>query len=224
VSRALAAEQVKAFYDHFGSKQDSQSFYENAAIDDLIAHSAFPSASRVFEFGCGTGRVAERILANELAPDARYEGVDISSTMIEIASSRLRRFGERAQVRRVDARSPFAGIETRPDRILTTYVIDLLSSEDAANFVDDCARMLQPGGRLCLASLTFGTTPLSRAVSAGWRTLFRLSPRIVGGCRPIHLLPLFDAACWDVVHHRVVTSFGIASEVVVAVTRSSSGQ
>ncbi|MEJ2728573.1 MAG: hypothetical protein P8185_08685 [Deltaproteobacteria bacterium] len=45
----LTRSQARIFYDRFGKKQDTQAFYEDAALDDLIAH-----AERVFEFGCSS--------------------------------------------------------------------------------------------------------------------------------------------------------------------------
>lgn len=213
----LSAVEAKAFYDRFGSRQDAQAFYEDAALDDLIAHADFASARHVFELGCGTGRLAERLLRDHCALDATYDGVDVSTTMVGLARRRLQPFGARARVEPVNAMDPFAGVRERPDRVLTTYVVDLLPAAEIISFLDCAARVLEPGGRICISSLTFGETPLARAVTAGWRALFRVSPRIVGGCRPVRLLPFLTERTWDVLHRRVVTSFGIASEVVVAV-------
>ncbi len=213
----LTVDQARTFYDHFGAKQDSQSFYEDAAVDDLLAHAALGTARHVFELGCGTGRIAERILDTQLPDSASYEGVDVSDTMIQIASARLARFGGRGRVWRTDGGDPFqAMMRVRPDRVLTTYVVDLLPPSAIAAFVDSCARVLPRDGRLCMVSLTFGNAFLSRVVTAGWRALFGISPRIVGGCRPVRLLPFLATDTWDVLHRRVITSFGIASEVVVA--------
>ena len=216
MTKALTIDEAKAFYDRFGKKQDAQGWYEDAAVNDLIAASTFDSARRVFEFGCGTGRVALRLLDTCLAGDATYEGVDVSTTMIDIAGGRLREFGGRARVRRVDGNDPFAGMMARPDRIVTTYVLDLLPEEEIARFISRCAEVLEAEGRLCIASLTFGNTLPSRFVSACWRGVFRLSPKTVGGCRPIRLLPFLEANAWTIAHHRVVSRFGVASEVVVA--------
>jgi hypothetical protein len=38
----------------------------------LIAHVGFGEAHAVFEFGCGTARFAEELLADHLPPDSRY--------------------------------------------------------------------------------------------------------------------------------------------------------
>ena len=71
-NRDLAPEEAKRLYDRLGSGQDWQCFYENPAIGELIAHSAFDSPHSVFEFGCGTGAFAARLLQRHLPVDARY--------------------------------------------------------------------------------------------------------------------------------------------------------
>ncbi len=58
----LSHAQAKHFHDHFSSKQDSLGFYEDRTLAELIAHAGLEQAHRVFELGCGTGRVALRLL------------------------------------------------------------------------------------------------------------------------------------------------------------------
>ena len=70
--RVLTHEQAQAFYNRMGAKQDWQAFYEAKATHDLIVHASFETAQAVFEFGCGTGAFAERLLAARLSPKARY--------------------------------------------------------------------------------------------------------------------------------------------------------
>jgi trans-aconitate methyltransferase len=71
-----------------GFGKDRQRLYENSAISELIAHAAFDSAHSVFEFGCGTATFAARLLQRYLPADARYVGLDISSTMVSLAQQR----------------------------------------------------------------------------------------------------------------------------------------
>ena len=78
----LTASEAEAYYNRFGKKQDSQGFYEDPALDDLIAHANFQDAQRVFEFGCGTGKFAARLLAEHLPTSATYLGCDVSPVMI----------------------------------------------------------------------------------------------------------------------------------------------
>ena len=81
----LRPEEAKSFYDRLGKLQDTQKFYERAALHDLVAHGAFEQASAVFEFGCGTGSFANQLLSDYLPSQATYLGVDISSTMVRLA-------------------------------------------------------------------------------------------------------------------------------------------
>jgi len=66
MDRYLSPEQAKRFYDRLGSAQDWQGFFENPAINELIAHATFDSAQSVFEFGCGTGALAASLLQHQL--------------------------------------------------------------------------------------------------------------------------------------------------------------
>src|SRR5258708_39445041 len=109
--RVLTHRQAQAFYNRMGAKQDWQAFYEAKATHDLVTHASFETAQAVFEFGCGTGAFAERLLATRLEPSACYAAVDSSPTMIRLAQARRARFGSRVQVwqrseeRRVEAAS-----------------------------------------------------------------------------------------------------------------------
>lgn len=84
----LSPMRLRTFYDRFGIRQDAQAFYEDAALDDLIAHASFEQAEGVFEFGCGTGRFALRLLKEYLPGSTSYLGIDISRTLIGICGSR----------------------------------------------------------------------------------------------------------------------------------------
>jgi len=73
--RMLSHEEARAFYDWLGTRQDSQRLYEDPALADLLAHADFGEARSLFEFGCGTGRLAERLLSDWLPSDCRYQAV-----------------------------------------------------------------------------------------------------------------------------------------------------
>ncbi|MFQ5351241.1 MAG: class I SAM-dependent methyltransferase, partial [Thermoanaerobaculia bacterium] len=96
--RTLGRAEARTFYDRFGPRQDRQAFYEDAALEGLLAEGGFEGARSVAEFGCGTGRFAEILLAEKLPAEAVYLGVDLSPRMVELARTRLARFGGRARV------------------------------------------------------------------------------------------------------------------------------
>lgn len=213
--RVLSTAAAQAYYDRFGRKQDTQGFYEDPAVDELIAHADFPSARSVFEFGCGTGKLAARLLDDNLDASARYLGCDVSTTMVEIARRRIAAYSERARVMSSDGAIRFPCDDQAADRVVATYVLDLLSEADIGRFFAEAQRVLAPGGRLCLASLTEGTTFGSRFVSWLWMRVFRLKPALVGGCRPLRLEAFVDPRAWQVAHRAVVTPFAVPSEVMI---------
>jgi ubiquinone/menaquinone biosynthesis C-methylase UbiE len=212
----LSTEEAKKYYDKFGSKQDSQGFYEDSATEMLIRHGRFEEAKSVFEFGIGTGRFAEKLLSSHLASDSHYSGVDISPTMIGLARERLRKYDGRATVQ-LSYGSPTLEENTNSyDRFVSNYVLDLLSEQNAVSMVEEAFRILRPDGLLCMASLTFGKTLLTRMVSSIWHAVYRINAAIVGGCRPIELTDFILESKWATELRTTVSAFGITSEIIVA--------
>jgi ubiquinone/menaquinone biosynthesis C-methylase UbiE len=216
----LTRTQAQTFYDRFGRKQDTQAFYEDAALNDLIAHAGFEQAVRVFELGCGTGRFASRLLGEYLSPSASYLGIDLSRTMIEIAEQRISPYTPRAKVVQSDGSMRFPLPDHSVDRVVSTYVLDLLSESDIRQAISEALRVLIPSGKLCLVSLTYGVTFTSRMVTALWSAVFGLHAPLVGGCRPIRLSSFFEPDGWSIAYHKVITQFGVPSEILFASPKS----
>jgi ubiquinone/menaquinone biosynthesis C-methylase UbiE len=212
----LNREQVRSFYEQFGTKQDWQRFYEGPAIRELLAHGAFERAHAVFELGCGTAWFAKDLLSRYLTESATYMCFDLSSTMVTLARSRLAKFGKRAEVRLTDGSLKLPLPDLQFDRFVSNYVLDLLPPEDIGIVLQEAHRVLAANGRLCLISLTYGPTPFSQILIWLWRQFFTFRPSLLGGCRPVKLLGFISEKRWEVVHHNLVVTFGIPSEVVVA--------
>jgi SAM-dependent methyltransferase len=217
--RFLSRSEARAVYDRMGRAQDTQAVYERPAVDALIARAALEHAETLFEVGCGTGRVAARCLRAHCPPETRYRGVDLSPTIVEIARTRLRPFGARAEVRRSDGGFSFDVPPVSQDRVLATYLVDLLPPADIHRFLAAAHRLLRPTGRLCLAGLGWGTRPVGRLVARAWDAVHRVRPAWVGGCRPLDMGPFLDGDRWRVVHRSSVQAWGVPSAVVVATPR-----
>jgi ubiquinone/menaquinone biosynthesis C-methylase UbiE len=212
--RTLTAEEAKSFYDRFGGKQDSQAFYEDAALKALVANAAFERAQSVFEFGCGTGRFASELLQSRLPSNANYFGIDLSTTMVKLATERLARFGSRAVVAPATGALPLENASI--DRFVSTYVLDLLPEQSQHEVIAEARRALRPDGLLCLVGVTPGVSIFSKIVMGGWQWLFSKNPAWVGGCRPTRLAEQLADSEWVIRFHAVIVAWGVASEVVVA--------
>ena len=113
----------------FGKKQDKQ-FYEKTALEKLLRHGVFQKAENIIEFGCGTGKVAHKILIEYATEKTNYTGLDISQTMIDLTWKRLGKFAERVKVYRTDGAPVIPEKAESFDRFLSTYVFDLLNEAD----------------------------------------------------------------------------------------------
>ncbi len=211
----ITPEQARDFYSRVGRWQDTQAFYERSAVAAMLAHGAFGDAHSVAELGCGTGKLAAELMGR-LPSDARYVGIDVSPEMVRLATERLRRWNDRAEARVSDGDLRLPVADGACDRVVSTYVLDLLSPADARAATAEAARALAPGGLLCLVSLAAGAGGVAGLVSRAWLWTWARRPGLVGGCRPIRLEDTIDAGAWDVVHHEVVAPFAVASEVLIA--------
>jgi SAM-dependent methyltransferase len=219
VATYLTHAQARRVYDRIGRWQDTQPIAERRAVDDLVALGAFGQAEAVFELGCGTGRLAQRLLATQLPGRCRYLGVDVSPAMVRLARERVAPWPDRARVDLTDGSLRFDAPDGRYDRFLSTYVLDLLSPQDIGALIDEAHRLVRPGGLLCLTSLTHGATRPARLVTALWQRLWSLRPSLVGGCRPLEIAAHLSPDDWTLRQQRTLTSVAITSQVVIAERR-----
>ena len=215
----LSSQQARQTYDRIGSLQDSQRFYEDRATALVLEHGNFSSAGSVFEFGFGTGRFALHLLEQHLPEAARYRGVDLSPEMFRLASSRLVAHSARVELLLSEGQAPVNEPTSSCDRFVSNYVFDLLSHTDIRAVLLEAHRILSPGGLLCLSGLADGSGTTSRLVPAVLRWIHTHWPTLVGGCRPIDLLPFLQESHWQLQYHSKVVSFGVPSQVIVAQRR-----
>ena len=209
-------EQARRIYDRIGRWQDTRPLSERRAMRRLAELCRFEGAHDVVEFGCGTGRFAAQLLRTRLPAHARYVGVDVSPTMVRLAREALAPWAPRTSVLQSDGAVSLPFDDGTFDRFVSTYVLDLLSPEDIGLLLAEAHRVLRPGGVLGLASLTSGSTPSARLLTALWQGLWSVRPWLVGGCRPVQLATLLPEERWAILHRETVTPHALASELVVA--------
>jgi SAM-dependent methyltransferase len=212
----LSHDQARRVYDRIGSFQDTQAFYEDAATGMLLQHGQFDSATAVFEFGCGTGRFALKLLGEFLPASASYRGVDISPKMASIARARLTKYRSRAEVVVTAGGPPSEESTSRYDRFVANYIMGLLSEEDIRSVLEHAHRMLREDGIICLADLCEGVSSVSRTITRLWAWLEAHVPSLVGGCRPIELTRFLAPAEWRIEYRVRLVAWGLPSEALVA--------
>ena len=217
MARTLTPAQARRHYDRNAHRQDAQGWYENVAFERLVALSDFEQASDVLEVGCGTGKFAARLLRNHLAPHATYTGVDISPAMLARAGTKLKKYAPRAKLRPGDVSLGLTSPDESADRVIASYLFDLLSPSHSKNLLGEMHRVLRPGGLICLAGLTRESDDGDMTIiSQLWALVQRRWPWIVGGCRPVQLRQMLDNTQWEIVAHETVAPRGLTSEILLA--------
>lgn len=91
-------------------------------------------------------------------------------------------------------------------------MMDLLLEEDVPAVLREFARVLVPGGRLILLIMA----RQAKWVNAIWMWLYRRSPVMTGGCRPVPVAGMLEQNGWKINLHEVISQGGFRSELMVA--------
>lgn len=205
ISRAAA----RRFYDRLGAGHDLAERYEGRAKGRAVEQLGLAPGQHVLSAGVGTGKEHALIKA-AVEPGGVAFGVDVSRVMLG-----LTRAHTGAPLCAADVRDlPFASSVF--DRVFSSYVLDLIPLADLPRVLAELRRVLRPGGRLALVSLTEGVGPASRAVVALWKLVYAVSPVACGGCRPLELARLVSDAGFSDVRREAVVQLGVPSEVLLA--------
>ncbi len=163
----------------------------------------------VLEVAVGTGGLfAEIVRAN---PHGRTEGVDLTPEMLARARAKVGRLPGRHSLTIADATAlPFA--DASFDLVVNNYMFDLMPESLFAPVLAQFRRVLRPGGRLVLVNMAQTGALLLRA----YELIYRLAPRMMGGCRGVRMEPFVRAAGFANVAVERVSQVGFPSEVIHA--------
>jgi ubiquinone/menaquinone biosynthesis C-methylase UbiE len=210
VQHSLTPTAAQRYYDFLGARYDWFGFYEARAKQRALELLALAPGQLVLNVGLGTGKESLAI-QQKIDPQGIVFGADLSPVMLRAA--RGRRLQALCQA---DGRwLPFA--ERSFDRLLSTYVLDLIPTKDLPGMLSGYRRLLKPGGRLVLLSLTEGVNRTSRGFVRLWKAAYAISPVVCGGCRPLQLTPLVEQCGLTVLQREVVVQCGVPSELIAAI-------
>jgi len=200
---------IVRFYDRLGRRYDWFSFYEGRAKELARTWLTLRPGLRLLNVGVGTGKEHAQ-LQEALAPIGFIMGVDLSSVMVSLAKERSQ--GPHLQA---DARALPIAAECF-DRIYCAYVLDLLPTASLLNVLAGFRRVLKRGGQAVILSLTEGIDLPSRTLVAAWKKIYALNPLACGGCRPLQLVELAEAAGFTILKRQVVVQLAVPSELILA--------
>lgn len=178
------------------------------------------SIQKVFDYGCGQGKLAEYVLSimedetnNEVSESltgpnsVKWHGVDQSPEMIARFKERFYSCASKKMeasceyIANGDAAKLLSTIPTNSyDRFISTYCLDLLSEEDMYKVLTLAEHLIHPEGEIILAGITYGWKDSVKTflMTLGWNLMYRIKPKVVGGCRPQNLIPYVKEMDWEI--------------------------
>jgi ubiquinone/menaquinone biosynthesis C-methylase UbiE len=209
------AERARHSYDrlsHFYAwlSDDSERRFVKEAVEGLLKPQP---GQHLLEPGFGTGQVLV-VLAELVGPDGRVCGIDTSDGMVEQTRRRVADHGltDRVELLRGDiSQSPYPSGSF--DGVFMSFTLELFDDVQMPVVLAEIRRVLKPGGRLCVASMSsHGGRPLMEKAYA-WS--HEHMPSFVD-CRPIDGPASIERAGFDVTEHRATSMWGLAVDLTLA--------
>lgn len=203
LSVAQTKEQTRHFYDRIAPFYDVLSERTEWPIRQraLATLDARPG-ERILEIGSGTGHNLVA-LARAVGSQGHVHGLDLSEAMLERARALLQRsrMTQRSTLRWGDA-ADLPYFNDTMDGVLMTFTLELFDTAEISLVLDECRRVLRPGGRIVVASLTSNADHGAILRLLEW-THTHL-PQVMD-CRPIHVRRIladagFEPVSADIVH------------------------
>jgi ubiquinone/menaquinone biosynthesis C-methylase UbiE len=214
VSVARTKDEAKASYDRMSRFYDllsgrSERKFIEVGLEMLDAR----RGDKVLEIGFGTGD-ALLSLARAVGNTGRVAGIDISSGMLKVARAKLEKSGlaGRVELETGDAASlPYE--EESFDAILMTFSLDLIDTPEIPVVLEECLRVLDGGGRICVVSVS--NMGKHGVMMRMYLWAHEHMPKVVD-CRPIYTRRSLENVGFEVVEERKMSMWGLPVEIVLA--------
>jgi ubiquinone/menaquinone biosynthesis C-methylase UbiE len=184
---------------------------ESRARDRCLEIAAIQDGEEVLEVAVGTGLAFAKIL--QANPSGRNEGIDLTEAMLSRAEKRAARSGSNNYRLRVGDAFDLDFPDDSFDVLINNYMFDLLPQQDFLPVLDGFQRVLRPGGRLVIVNMAKG----ERWYNGIWERIYRINPALLGGCRPVSLLPQLEACGFRQTRREYLSQFTFPSEIVCGV-------
>ena len=183
----LSGKRIQALYDSMSSIYDLLTRYEKGSLNKALEIANPRENLVVLEAGFGTGKTVTE-LARRVGDTGEVYALDISQKMAKRAHRVLRRLNLSDRVNLIvgDAENT-SFCDSVFDLVFSSYVLDLIDTAALPRVLLEFKRLLRPSGWLVLVGLSKGAKWYDNMKLYEW--VYRRSPSLLGGCRPVLLAP-----------------------------------
>ena len=184
---------------------------ESRARDRAIELAELKDGQDVLEVAVGTGLAFYEIVKKN--PTGRNVGIDLSEGMLTKARKRLQGLkGTSYELKRGSA----LRLEEKDasfDLLMNNYMFDLMAFEEMDTVLHEFKRVLRKGGTLVLVNMTVG----EKFGTDIYTWIYRMSPKLMGGCRGIQLSEKLKVHGFKVQLREYYQQLLFPSEVILAI-------
>lgn len=198
---------LSRWYDMVAGSTEKK--YRDWGLEKLSAQ----PGETILEIGFGTGHCL-LALAKSVGPTGRVIGLDISDGMLAIARERLQGEGlsDRVGLHLGDAANLDFIEANRLDGVFMSFTLELFDNPEIPKVLGECHRILKPGGRLAVVSMTKSNPP---GVAVRMYEWFHEYMPNYADCRPIFARQAMEQNGFDIQDVSVSSMWGLPVEIVL---------
>ena len=214
IDASIPLNKIRWFYDFISPFYEYITRYERGAKEKGISKADIKPGSKVLDVAVGTGQTLLE-LSKVAGQYGIVCGIDFSTKMLRVTKNRVQDTAVAALVQLTlgDARRlPYR--EELFDVVFNSYMLDLIDTPEIPLVLEEFKRVLKPGGRLVIVSLSKGVNWYSNMKFYEW--IYQFCPTLLGGCRPVFSKPFLKDLGFQNITRELVTVGGVMPSEIVS--------
>ena len=198
---------LSRWYDTVAGSTEKK--YRDWGLEKLSAQ----PGETILEIGFGTGHCL-LALAKSVGPTGRVIGLDISDGMLAIARQRLHKegFSDHVDLHLGDAANLNFIEANHLDGVFMSFTLELFDNPEIPRVLQECHRILKPGGRIAVVSMTKTNPP---GVAVRMYEWFHEKMPNYADCRPIFARQAMEQNGFDIQDVSISSMWGLPVEIVL---------
>jgi ubiquinone/menaquinone biosynthesis C-methylase UbiE len=183
---------------------------ESKARNRALELAEIENGQHILEVAVGTGLAFYEIVRNN--PHGTNVGIDISDGMLKKAQNRLSKLARANFELKLGTAFNLDAEDAQFDMLMNNYMFDLISFDEMDSVFMEFKRVLKKGGTLVLVNMTKG----EKFGSGIYDFIYRISPKLMGGCRGVQLSERIRRHGFEVKSREYHQQLLFPSEVIIA--------